>query len=119
MSLREVPESQWRGFCEQFTEQHHGEQLSVERVMDSLKVGEFSRRVAFERLELTGDPTRVVIALRDGETIHVSVPHPSRITLALPREGESGHVRIDSRFDAGIILRFDTVPESAGERDSR
>jgi len=110
MAFHEVPETQWHSFCKKFTEQHHGQRLRIERVVDSDAVPWFRGQVELDRLELTKTPARVVVVLTDDRRFELEVPQPSRITLAQADESRSGQVRIDSRVDAGVILHFGEGP---------
>ena len=106
MSTYEVPEAQWQSFCQKFTEQHRGDWLDLEQIADSQGVHSLARHVMLQRLELVSVPAEIVITVDDGEAADVSVPEPSRIRLEQPADGGLGQLRIDSRTDAGVILRL-------------
>ncbi len=108
---REIPRSQWAGFCDRFSREHSGWLVTIE-----LLEAEIGAQIEARELPLKGITAEMkkagpdVISLVAGSTPWERVTHtvvePRRIWLEETREGAHAALEIESFDGAKTLVRF-------------
>lgn len=114
MSVYEVPEAAWPGFCERFSREHRGKRVTVAMARDADDLAGEREIVAQGQslahlgvVTASGSKRRVVVTLQGTGPEKVVVPEPERIRLEQHGERAAGFLRIDAAGSPSVLLCFD------------
>jgi hypothetical protein len=110
-STREIPRSQWAGFCDRFSRQHGGWLVTIE-----LLGAETGAQVEVRNLPLKGitaemknsgpDVISVVVGSTPREHVAHTVAEPRRIWVEETQNGAHAALEIESFDDTKTLVRF-------------
>lgn len=120
MSIYNVPQNEWAQFCQDFSDRHKGEPITIESLSSNEEDAEVERNIVAQdcplhslRIERGGAEELLVFLGRDRDAGPEFVVSPAQIRLEQPDTEEAGRLHIDTT-DGQTILLYVPVPVLPG-----
>jgi uncharacterized protein DUF5335 len=120
MQTREIPNEQWTGFLDHFSEQHRGDAICVQVMTKETGVQSEARDLPLMGISndyKASGGQRIEVVAGDSPHKHVmhSVSHPIHVRIAERDDGEPVAMQIQSDDGQTTLIRFGHEPQPLPE----